>query len=127
VVTLWEGVLALPLIGTLDSARTQIVMENLLQRIVAESGKEGVRQAVSIKPDVILLDFRLTDMTGADVYRQLREHPDTARVPIVVVTSHTLSASDRDDFGHAPVLSKSALTRDALKTAIRDAGLGVAH
>jgi rsbT co-antagonist protein RsbR len=34
VVTLWEGILALPLIGTLDSARTQIVMENLLQRIV---------------------------------------------------------------------------------------------
>jgi rsbT co-antagonist protein RsbR len=34
VVTLWEGVLALPLIGTLDSVRTQVVMENLLQRIV---------------------------------------------------------------------------------------------
>jgi rsbT co-antagonist protein RsbR len=34
VVTLWKGVLALPLIGTLDSARTQVVMENLLQRIV---------------------------------------------------------------------------------------------
>jgi rsbT co-antagonist protein RsbR len=34
VVTLWDGILALPLIGTLDSARTQIVMENLLQRIV---------------------------------------------------------------------------------------------
>jgi len=34
VVTLWEGVLALPLIGTLDSQRTQSVMEALLQRIV---------------------------------------------------------------------------------------------
>lgn len=34
VVTLWDGVLALPLIGTLDSARTQVVMESLLQRIV---------------------------------------------------------------------------------------------
>jgi rsbT co-antagonist protein RsbR len=34
VVTLWQGVLALPLIGTLDSARTQVVMESLLQRIV---------------------------------------------------------------------------------------------
>jgi rsbT co-antagonist protein RsbR len=34
VVTLWEGVLALPLIGTLDSQRTQSVMESLLQRIV---------------------------------------------------------------------------------------------
>lgn len=34
VVRLWEGVLALPLIGTLDSERTQVVMENLLQQIV---------------------------------------------------------------------------------------------
>lgn len=34
VVTLWNGILALPLIGTLDSARTQVVMESLLQRIV---------------------------------------------------------------------------------------------
>lgn len=34
VVTLWEGILALPMIGTLDSARTQVVMEALLQRIV---------------------------------------------------------------------------------------------
>jgi rsbT co-antagonist protein RsbR len=34
VVALWKGVLALPLIGTLDSERTQVVMESLLQRIV---------------------------------------------------------------------------------------------
>src|SRR5918996_4437985 len=34
VVELWKGVLALPLIGTLDSARTQVVMESLLQQIV---------------------------------------------------------------------------------------------
>ena len=34
VVQLFDNILALPLIGTLDSARTQIVMENLLQRIV---------------------------------------------------------------------------------------------
>jgi rsbT co-antagonist protein RsbR len=39
VVTLWEGVLALPMIGTLDSARTQVVMETLLQRIV-ETGAD---------------------------------------------------------------------------------------
>ncbi|HEV8293457.1 MAG TPA: STAS domain-containing protein, partial [Tepidisphaeraceae bacterium] len=35
VVKLWEGVLALPLIGTLDSSRTQVVMENLLEQIVS--------------------------------------------------------------------------------------------
>jgi rsbT co-antagonist protein RsbR len=39
VVKLWEGILALPLIGTLDSARTQVVMEALLQRIV-ETGSQ---------------------------------------------------------------------------------------
>ncbi len=35
VVRLWDGILALPLIGTLDSARTQIVMQNLLEAIVS--------------------------------------------------------------------------------------------
>jgi rsbT co-antagonist protein RsbR len=35
VIQLWDGILALPLIGTLDSSRTQVVMESLLQQIVA--------------------------------------------------------------------------------------------
>jgi rsbT co-antagonist protein RsbR len=39
VVKLWEGILALPMIGTLDSARTQIVMESLLHKIV-ETGSQ---------------------------------------------------------------------------------------
>jgi len=42
VVQLWESILALPLIGTLDSARTQVVMETLLQRIVETSAKIAV-------------------------------------------------------------------------------------
>jgi rsbT co-antagonist protein RsbR len=39
VVKLWDGILGLPMIGTLDSARTQVVMESLLQKIV-ETGSE---------------------------------------------------------------------------------------
>ncbi|MFC6091828.1 STAS domain-containing protein [Saccharothrix lopnurensis] len=39
VVKLWEGVLAVPLVGTLDSARTQVVMEKLLETLV-ETGSE---------------------------------------------------------------------------------------
>jgi rsbT co-antagonist protein RsbR len=34
VVKLWEGILAMPLIGTLDSARTQVIMESLLRQVV---------------------------------------------------------------------------------------------
>ena len=42
VVTLWQGVLALPLIGTLDSNRTQVVMENLLQTIVTTGAQIAI-------------------------------------------------------------------------------------
>lgn len=42
VVKLWEGILILPLIGTLDSARTQQVMENLLQKIVDTSSEVAI-------------------------------------------------------------------------------------
>jgi rsbT co-antagonist protein RsbR len=42
VVKLWEGILALPIIGTLDSARTQVVMETLLQRIVETGSSTAI-------------------------------------------------------------------------------------
>lgn len=42
VIQLWEGILGLPLIGTLDSARTQIVMQNLLEAIVEKSANLAV-------------------------------------------------------------------------------------
>jgi rsbT co-antagonist protein RsbR len=42
VVKLWDGILALPIIGTLDSARTQVVMEELLQTVVATNSKFAI-------------------------------------------------------------------------------------
>ena len=42
VVTLWEGIVALPLIGTLDSARTQVVMESLLEAIVQTNSRFAI-------------------------------------------------------------------------------------
>jgi rsbT co-antagonist protein RsbR len=42
VIQLWDGVLALPLIGTLDSARTQTVMESLLERIVSSGAEVAI-------------------------------------------------------------------------------------
>lgn len=42
VVKIWDGVVAVPLIGTLDSARTQVVMENLLEQIVRNSASVAI-------------------------------------------------------------------------------------
>jgi rsbT co-antagonist protein RsbR len=72
VVTLWEGILALPLIGTLDSARTQIVMENLLQRIV-ETGSSiailditGVPTVDTLVAQHLLKTVAAARLMGAD-------------------------------------------------------------
>jgi rsbT co-antagonist protein RsbR len=72
VVQLWEGVLALPLIGTLDSARTQVVMENLLQRLV-ESGAEiaiiditGVPTVDTLVAQHLLKTISAARLMGAD-------------------------------------------------------------
>jgi rsbT co-antagonist protein RsbR len=72
VVTLWEGVLALPLIGTLDSARTQVVMESLLQRIV-DSGAAiaiiditGVPTVDTVTAQHLLKTVAAARLMGAD-------------------------------------------------------------
>jgi rsbT co-antagonist protein RsbR len=72
VVKLWEGILALPLIGTLDSARTQIVMESLLQRIV-ETGAEvaiiditGVPTVDTLTAQHLLKTVTAARLMGAD-------------------------------------------------------------
>jgi signal transduction histidine kinase/CheY-like chemotaxis protein len=88
----------------------------------ATSGRDGLRRARDVAPDVVLLDMRLGDMSGADVSERLREDPTTAALPIIVVTSQRLSPDDERRLGSdCPVLSKSGLTRDALRTAIRQA------
>ena len=72
VVELWEGVLGLPLIGTLDSARTQVVMENLLHRIV-ETGSTiaviditGVPTVDTLVAQHLLKTIAAARLMGAD-------------------------------------------------------------
>ena len=72
VVKLWDGVLALPMIGTLDSARTQVVMETLLQRIV-ETGAEiaiiditGVPTVDTLVAQHLLKTITAARLMGAD-------------------------------------------------------------
>jgi rsbT co-antagonist protein RsbR len=72
VVKLWDGILALPMIGTLDSARTQVVMESLLQRIV-DTGSEiaiiditGVPTVDTVTAQHLLKAVTAIRMMGAD-------------------------------------------------------------
>jgi rsbT co-antagonist protein RsbR len=72
VVKLWDGILALPLIGTLDSSRTQVVMENLLQAIVDQSAEiaiidiTGVPTVDTLVAQHLLKTIAAARLMGAD-------------------------------------------------------------
>jgi rsbT co-antagonist protein RsbR len=72
VVKLWEGILALPVIGTLDSERTQVVMENLLQHIVDEGAEiaiidiTGVPTVDTLTAQHLLKTVSAARLMGAD-------------------------------------------------------------
>jgi rsbT co-antagonist protein RsbR len=72
VVKLWDGILALPVIGTLDSARTQVVMENLLQSIVDEGAEiaiidiTGVPTVDTLTAQHLLKTVSAARLMGAD-------------------------------------------------------------
>lgn len=72
VVKLWNGILALPLIGTLDSARTQVVMENLLQAIVDQGADlaiidiTGVPAVDTLVAQHLLKTIAAARLMGAD-------------------------------------------------------------
>lgn len=114
VVKLWEGVLALPIIGTLDSARTQVVMESLLQKIV-ETGS----------------DIAIIDITGVPTVDTL-----TAQHLLKTITAARLMGAECIISGIRPqiaqtivylgvdlagVITKSSLA-DAFKLALQRAG-----
>lgn len=66
VVKLWDGVVALPLIGTLDSARTQVVMENLLQSLVQTNSKIAIIDITGVPTvDTIVAQHLLKTVTAA--------------------------------------------------------------
>jgi len=72
VVKLWDGVLALPIIGTLDSQRTQVVMESLLQRIVDDGAAiaiidiTGVPTVDTLTAQHLLKTVAAARLMGAD-------------------------------------------------------------
>ncbi len=61
----------------------------------AEEGLRGFELAIEIKPDLILLDINLPGLSGFEVATKLRQHQDTAQVPVVALTAKT-QKSDRE-------------------------------
>ncbi len=122
VVQLWDKIIAVPLIGTLDSARTQVVMESLLQKIV-DSGSEvaiiditGVPTVDTLVAQHLLKTVAAARLMGADcVLSGIRPQIAQTIVHLGVDLSgvHT-KASLADAFRKALALTKTSVSPDSM-------------
>ncbi len=117
VVKLWDGILALPLIGTLDSTRNQIVMENLLQSLV-ETGS-----------GIAIIDITGVPAVDTLVAQNLLKAVSAARLmgaQVIISGIRPQIAQTMVHLGVAfgDVVTKSSLA-DALSFAFKQAGLSV--
>jgi rsbT co-antagonist protein RsbR len=117
VVRLWDGVIAVPLVGTLDSARTQLVMEKLLDTLVATGAEQAVLDITGVPTvDTEVAQHLLKTVNAA---RLLGAHCTISGIrPQVAQTIVSLGI----DFGD---IATKATLADALALALSNAGLKV--
>jgi PAS domain S-box-containing protein len=92
----------------------------------AYGGAEAIALAERLRPDLILLDLMMPDVSGFVVVEALQRDPTTANIPIVVVTAKDMTADDRSALGHGSeavveVVQKSTLSRADFVAGVRRA------
>ncbi|MDQ3068859.1 MAG: PAS domain S-box protein [Acidobacteriota bacterium] len=75
----------------------------------ASGGREAIEIARRELPDLIVLDLMMPDVNGFDVVEALQLRPDTARIPILVLTAKRIAASDREQLSQyvAAIMEKA--------------------
>jgi CheY-like chemotaxis protein len=71
----------------LEPHNTQVVM--------VTSGAEAITRAQATPPDVIVTDLQLPDMDGIALMAHLQNNPNTAHIPVVILTNHVSSRTRR--------------------------------
>ncbi len=87
-----------------DDSNTALMIEKMLLSkapydvITARDGHEGVKKAISEKPDLILMDVVMPTMTGLQACRAIRAHAATRETPIILVTTRGEQDSVEEGF-----------------------------
>lgn len=90
----------------------------------ARNGVEGLERARSFRPHAILLDLSMPEMDGEQVLAALRQEPELAATPVIVVSSERERADRCLGLGAAAVIHKPAATEDLVRTLDRLVGAG---
>ena len=79
-----------------DNEVNVLLVEQLVRSVQGLSiacepdGKRGIERARVMQPDLIFLDMQLPDFDGFEVLKQLREHPETARIPCIALSANAM-------------------------------------
>ena len=65
----------------------QLLLENSYDITLAMNGKQGLEIANSKRPDLILMDVMMPEMDGLEVLRRLKENPQMAGIPVILLTA----------------------------------------
>jgi PAS domain S-box-containing protein len=91
----------------------------------AYGGREAIDMARRELPDVILLDLLMPEVNGFEVVAALNEQPDTARIPLLVVSAKHITAEDRDRLGlNVTIVEKGGFEPDRFAAEVRRAMFG---
>ena len=77
----------------IDDSPTELhLFQNMLEKagfdtLVADSGEEGLKAARTAHPDCILMDIVMPGMNGFQATRKLTQDPDTAGIPVIMITN----------------------------------------
>jgi diguanylate cyclase (GGDEF)-like protein len=99
-----EGLSNKPKVLVVDDERLNLnALHGLLrddyQIMAAISGEQGLKAALSGKPDLILLDITMPDMDGLEVCRRLKADPLTREIPVIFITGLTQEEDEVKGFG----------------------------
>ncbi|TAK65016.1 MAG: response regulator [Bacteroidetes bacterium] len=86
--------------------------------MTALNGRRGIQLAMEEKPDLIILDLMMPDITGYTVAFQLKQEPETRNTPIIILTSHEVDEESKEQLQGfiTGIMSKSRFTkRDLLR------------
>lgn len=75
-----------------DEPKNRHLLEAILEPegyrlIFAENGQEALRQTIENRPDLVLLDVMMPDITGFEVCDLIRQDPDLAEIPVIMITA----------------------------------------
>lgn len=76
-----------------DDSPTEVhVLQTILEKnghevVVADSGESGIEKAKEAMPDLVLMDVVMPGMNGFQATRQLTKQPETANIPVIIVTT----------------------------------------